>query len=142
MNIMRVNDSLTVSGQLSESDVAQLAADGVELIVCNRPDGEADDQVPFADIAAAAKAAGIQAASIPFRSGAMSDEDVAAFAVLLANDRNIHCYCRTGTRSFGLYAAAAASKGADLAEIREQANRLGFDVSTILRPYIQENQTP
>lgn len=139
MKISRVNEQLTVSGQLEESDVAQLAADGVEVIVCNRPDNESLDQTPFQKIAAAAKKFGIEAELIPFKSGAMGDEHVREFSRILESRKKIHCYCRSGTRSFGLYAATLATKGGSWSEILEQSERLGFDVSEILSLYYPEN---
>ncbi|MEL7030031.1 MAG: sulfur transferase domain-containing protein, partial [Pseudomonadota bacterium] len=54
-----------VAPQISQQDVAAAAADGVVLIVNNRPDGEEPGQPAGAEIEAAARAAGVAYAAIP-----------------------------------------------------------------------------
>jgi sulfide:quinone oxidoreductase len=52
MKLMRVNESLSVSGQINEQDLEALAAEGVQLVVCNRPDGESAEQPEFSALQA------------------------------------------------------------------------------------------
>ena len=59
MEIKRINDHVSVSGQISPDDIPALKAAGFTTIVNNRPDGEAPDQPSGAEIEAAAKAAGL-----------------------------------------------------------------------------------
>ena len=47
MRIMTLNDTLTVSAQVEIEELAELKANGVTTLVCNRPDGESQDQVAF-----------------------------------------------------------------------------------------------
>ena len=49
----RVNDSITVSPQVAEADMARAAAEGFVLVINNRPDGEDPSQPPGAAIEAA-----------------------------------------------------------------------------------------
>jgi sulfide:quinone oxidoreductase len=58
MQPKRINASVSVSEQVSPEAVADIAAAGFKSIICNRPDGEGADQPGFAEIEAAAKAAG------------------------------------------------------------------------------------
>ena len=59
MEIKPIAPSFAASPQIRPEDVAQAAAAGYKTIVCNRPDGEADDQPRAAEIAEACRAAGI-----------------------------------------------------------------------------------
>jgi uncharacterized protein (TIGR01244 family) len=53
---VRIDDGISISGQLVPEDVAHAAAEGIRLLVNNRPDDEAPDQPPGAEIEAAAQA--------------------------------------------------------------------------------------
>ena len=54
MKIITVSETFSVSDQIRIEDIAQLAEQGVQLIICNRPDGEAADQPSVNSIAEAA----------------------------------------------------------------------------------------
>ena len=49
----RLTDTVLASPQIGAADVAEAAAQGVTLIINNRPEGESDDQTPGAEIEAA-----------------------------------------------------------------------------------------
>lgn len=134
----QITDRFSVSNQITPADVANLAEAGVSLIVCNRPDGEAANQPPFSAINAAAEQAGISAVAIAFKSGELRKEQLNDFREMLAGKENIHAYCRTGNRSFSVYAAAAASTGVPQQDILEQSRLVGFDVAELIRPYYKE----
>ena len=53
----RLTDRVYVSPQIGVAEVAEAARAGFGIIVNNRPEDESDDQVPGAEIAAAAAAA-------------------------------------------------------------------------------------
>jgi len=54
--------------------------------VCNRPDGEAQDQVSFDTLATAAQALGIEAClALPLRRAKQTPQQVEQFAELLAS---------------------------------------------------------
>ena len=68
------------------------------------PDGEGADQQSFEEIAAAAKAVGIEARYLPVTSGMLTDRDVADFGMALEQVQGpVLAYCRTGTRSAMLW---------------------------------------
>ena len=74
MEFKRINDRITVSGQIEPEDVAALKAAGFTTIINNRPDGESPDQPESAAIAAAAEAAGMAYHAIPLgREGVSPD---------------------------------------------------------------------
>ena len=113
-------------------------------LVCNRPDGESQDQVAFETLSAAAEALGITVVNLPFKSGEQTDAQVQKFADLLdeaqAKSEKVHAYCRTGNRSTCLWSAAAVSRGASAQEVLATAKEAGFDVSDAVKPYVKDNE--
>jgi uncharacterized protein (TIGR01244 family) len=104
--MMILDEQVSVSGQITIEEVAALAADGVEIVVCNRPDNESADQTAYNIIADAAKKCGLQVVNIPFAGGQMQVEHINDFVDLLDSGKRIHAYCRTGNRSSQLWNAA------------------------------------
>jgi sulfide:quinone oxidoreductase len=109
MQFRKIDASFSVSEQIRAADVAAIAAAGFRSIICNRPDGEGWGQPSFAEIEAAAKAAGIEAAYVPVTPGGMTPRDVDRFAGLLRTlPGPVLAYCRSGARATGLWQAAQA----------------------------------
>ncbi len=108
MKISQLSDQSSVSEQITEADVDQLASLGVKTLICNRPDNEAADQTAFAEIAQRAEALGIKAVSIAFTGTQMSDRQVSELATILADNQRVHAYCRTGNRSTKIWQAVQA----------------------------------
>ena len=79
LEIKQVNDEFSVSAQITPADVQALAGRGVKSLICNRPDGEAADQVNVTEIEAAASDAGIELFYQPVISGKFAEEDINAF---------------------------------------------------------------
>ena len=128
----RLNDRVLASPQISLADVANAAAQGVVMIVNNRPDGESDDQVPGSEIEAAAKAAGMGYVAIPVTHAGWSEGQVRAMANVLAEAKGpVLAYCRSGTRSTLLWALAESSQGGDPDALTNMAAKAGYDVSPI-----------
>lgn len=129
MDLKRINDHVSVSGQIRPEDVVALKAAGFVAIVNNRPDGESPDQPDGAEIAAAAAAAGLAYHAIPLGRDGVSPELVAQTkAVLEGSNGPVFCYCRSGTRSTTLWALSQAGQ-VDPAEIIAQAAEAGYDMS-------------
>jgi uncharacterized protein (TIGR01244 family) len=127
---------MLASPQITTADVELARAEGVRLIVNNRPDGEEPDQPSGSEIEAAARAAGIDYRAIPVRPGGFDEGQVHAMAEALASaDGKVLAYCRSGTRSTLLWALAQAAEGRDPQAIAEAASDAGYDVSPI-RPAI------
>jgi uncharacterized protein (TIGR01244 family) len=109
MTPQKITDEFTVSPQILASDVAAIAASGFKSLICNRPDGEAPDQTPYAVIEAEAGKAGLAFRHIPVISGAMTKEDVDAMAAALKElPAPVFAYCRSGTRCGVLFRAVQA----------------------------------
>ncbi len=131
-----LNENILVSPQLTLADVATAAAEGVVMIVNNRPDGEEPSAPQGEDIAAAAAAAGLNYFAIPISHSGFSEPQVdAMIAALEQAEGPILAYCRSGTRSTLLWALAAAKQGVAPDAIARTAAQAGYDVSPI-RPMI------
>lgn len=132
----RLSDTVYASPQIMPADIAQAAAEGVTLIINNRPDGEAPDQPPGEEIAAAAQAAGIAYRAIPVGGGGFAEPQVNAMVEALGStDGPVLAYCRTGTRSTLLWSLAQAKLGRDPEEIAAAANAAGYDIGPV-RPMV------
>lgn len=105
MNVTQLSPTFQVSPQLSVDDVTEAKEQGIDVIVCNRPDGESADQVPAADIRRACDAAGIKFVELPMNGPNYSAEQVSTLKSLVDDGSNILAYCRTGNRSSVLYNA-------------------------------------
>ena len=129
MKLHSLGIKISVSDQISLDDVAQLAVDGIEILVCNRPDGEADGQLPYVEIQGVAEVHAIQVSHIPFSGGQLSPNHVNEFKSLLSSGKRVHMYCRTGNRSTQLWAAAHIQLGMDEQEVIATAKNAGFEIS-------------
>ena len=129
MELKRINDHISVCGQIAPEDVASLKAAGFVTIINNRPDGESPDQVPGAEIEAAAKAAGLAYYAIPLgREGVSPDMVEKTHAALEGSNGPVFAFCRSGTRSTTLWALSQAGER-EAGEIISQAAEAGYDMS-------------
>ena len=107
MQTTKVAADVAVAGQVTAADVPALAAEGFRSLICNRPDGETAGQPSYAEIAAAAKAAGLEIRNIPIIPGKAGLPEVEAFAKALEElPKPIVAYCRSGARSGQIHQAA------------------------------------
>lgn len=121
-----------VGGQIRPDDVAGLKADGVGMIVNNRPDDEEDGQPTSAAIADAAEAAGIAYAHVPIGRGiSPADIDAETAALAGAGDAKIFAFCRSGMRSTMLWALARHAEGRDADQLRAKAEAAGYSLDPI-----------
>ena len=132
----KLTEEVFASPQIGLAEVAAAKAQGVVLIVNNRPEEESDDQTPGAEIEAAASAAGIAYVAIPITHAGFSEQQVSAMATALQGASGpVLAYCRSGTRSTLLWALAEASQGGDPANIAARAAEAGYDISPV-RPLV------
>lgn len=129
MDLKRINDRITVSGQIQPGDVAALKAAGFTTIINNRPEGESPDQPAGAEIEAAAREAGLTYIAIPLgREGVTPDMVEKTEAALEGSTGPVFAFCRSGTRSTTLWALSQAGK-MDADEIISEAAEAGYDMS-------------
>lgn len=128
----RLSGTMYASPQITTADLAEALSLGVRLVINNRPEGEADDQTPGAEIEAAARAAGMDYKAIPIVMATLGDGELSAMAEAIGGaDGPVLAYCRSGTRSTLLWALAQARAGMDPDTIASAAAAAGYDVSPI-----------
>jgi uncharacterized protein (TIGR01244 family) len=128
----QLSDTVFASPQIGVAEIEAAAAQGVKLVINNRPEDESDDQTPGAEIEAAARAAGLDYVAIPVTHAGFSEAQVQAMVAALAKTEGpVLAYCRSGTRSTLLWSLAEASQGASPARLAEQAADAGYDISPV-----------
>jgi uncharacterized protein (TIGR01244 family) len=127
-----VTPHFAASPQISLDDVKIAAAEGFKAIICNRPDGEDNGQLPASDIDAACNAQGLAFTHIPV-SGALTQMQIEQMAAALeATDGPVLAYCRSGTRSTNLWAMAMATQGENSEALVAAGAGAGYDLSGLL----------
>lgn len=100
----KLNDKIYVAPQIDCAAVEEAAAQGVTLIINNRPEDESADQTPGAEIEAAATAAGLTYVAIPVTHAGFAEWQVTAMAEALDTaEGKVLAFCRSGTRSTPKY---------------------------------------
>lgn len=106
MDIKQMDRKVSVCDQIGPADLDRIGALGFKGIICNRPDGEADDQPDFDDLAAIAEKLGLSMAYIPYLNGALTPKLLAKLTHAIdAVDGPVLMYCRSGRRSTILWEA-------------------------------------
>jgi sulfide:quinone oxidoreductase len=137
---VRINDQLSVAGQISPDEIADLAKQGFQTIINNRPDGEEPDQPAAAANQAEAEKKGLRYVYQPVTTSAIGKSDVTAFYHALSRAPTpVLAHCRSGTRCYLLWGlsrvlfehqsplaivAEAAHKGYDLRSLPALAEKL------------------
>lgn len=128
----QLDEKTLVSGQIAPEQVAELKAQGVTMIVNNRPDGEDADQPAGAEIEQAARDAGIEYRHIPiWRGPGPAEVEKISEAIEACGDGKMLLFCRSGTRSTFGWAVAEAEKGRPRAELEKCAAQAGVDLGPV-----------
>ena len=127
----KITDTMHVAPQIAVEDIAAAKAQGVTLIINNRPDGEEPSAPQSADIEAAAHEAGLKYIAIPVGHSGFSGPQVDAMIAALAEDDSALAYCRSGTRSTFLWSLAQAKLGTKPDEISRLAGNAGDDITPV-----------
>jgi uncharacterized protein (TIGR01244 family) len=95
---------LSVAGQISPDEIADLAKQGFETIINNRPDGEEPGQPTAATNQAEAEKQGLRYLYQPVTTSAINKADVTAFYNALSRvPTPVLAHCRSGTRCYLLW---------------------------------------
>ena len=141
MKINVLDDQVSVSEQITVDDIKLLVEDGVKVVVCNRPDGEAEGQASAAEIEAFAIVKGMRFIHIPFTGGNLSEQQVTDFGLALAGGERLHAYCRTGNRCSIIWARARAEAGVSHDSLVTAAKQVGYDLSGLFSDTAAEVDT-
>src|SRR6187549_3271414 len=106
-----LDDKVLVSGQIRPDEIAALRAEGVTLIINNRPDGEEPNQPLGVEIEKAATAAGMDYRSVPIIRGIGPADADAMRDAIAASSGKVLAFCRSGTRSALAWALAKNEEG-------------------------------
>ena len=130
--IRQLDDKVMVSGQIAPQEVAGLAAQGVTVLINNRPDGEEPGQPLAADIEAAAAEANIPYHYVPIIRGiGPADVEEMQKALRQAEGGKLLAFCRSGTRSAMALGVAKREEGASAEEVHQCLTQAGFDPGPI-----------
>lgn len=129
----KINDFLSVAGQISLADLADFAKEGYATIINNRPDNEEPGQLDHLTAEAEAKKQGLDYRYQPIVSSAISRRDVTEFQNLLSREgRPILAHCRSGTRCYLLYALTRTLfEGESPLKLVAEAAAKGYDIRAL-----------
>jgi uncharacterized protein (TIGR01244 family) len=128
----KITDTVFASPQIGLAEVSAAKAQGITLIINNRPEGESSDQTTGDAIEEATRAAGMDYVAIPVTHAGFSEWQVQAMAAALAGAKGpVLAYCRSGTRSTLLWALAEASAGGEPDALAAKAAGAGYDITPV-----------
>ena len=132
MNITELSPQYFVSPQIEASDMAALKAQGFDVIINNRPDGESDDQPSSEEIQSAAEQAGLRYVNNPVDLKQLSNKEVVVQKTLVESGQKVFAYCRTGTRSSVLWVLAKQEDEMSFVSLVAEVMKKGFDLGRCL----------
>ena len=137
MDIRPLTPDYAVSPQIELSDLPAIKAAGYVMVIDNRPDGEIPDELQPAQMAEAAKAAGLGFAVNPVTPGQFTPDLVARqrAAVEAAAGGKVLAYCASGNRSTILWELVNA-KVLPIDQMLRTAAEAGYDHAPV-RPLIE-----
>ena len=132
MDPRHLSSKLSVSPQLSLTDLAAAKAAGFKTLINNRPDADTADQPGSAQLAAEAANQGLSYHHLPVVGGAITDTQVDAFRTLLTEAEGpILAFCRSGTRCTVLWALSQVGERSPETLVH-QAAQAGYDLNGLL----------
>ena len=128
-DIRPLTEQVSVGSQIWLDDIETLKAQGVECLICNRPDGELPDQPSADSLTQACEAAGITFLHIPMTT--LSQEPVEASVKAYAEHKGrTHAFCGSGTRSTVLWCFSHV-KEQGVESVIETASAAGYHIGHI-----------
>jgi len=125
-----ITPEFAVSGELSPSDYAELAARGFKTIINNRPDNESEGQLPASLHEEVARQNGLEYVHVPTTQRELfTDAVVGAMADAMTKQLGpILAHCKSGMRSSILWAVVSA-RTTPVAEVIATLQSHGIDLS-------------
>lgn len=131
MKKIQIQDTFSVSEQITLQEIKTLAEEGVKVLICNRPDGEEPNQISCAEIKAAAEANGINFVHIPVPGREIPDTALQEFIQVIDGCKDkIHAYCRTGTRS-SIFWGLSHARTNSTEKVLAKAESLGINLTPV-----------
>ena len=130
MPIFQLTESLSVAAQITTQDIPNLAAQGFNVVVCNRPDDEVPGQATMDEIEAACNTADLIFVRYPVDAMNFPGPDIEGLGALFDDPgQSVLAYCRTGTRCANLW--VTSHSGDAQAAAVQTAREIGFDLSLV-----------
>ncbi|MDW4496845.1 TIGR01244 family sulfur transferase [Sulfitobacter sp. D35] len=137
MDIRQITPRFFAAPQISAEDMPEIAAAGITMILCNRPDAEVPPSHQAGSIGAAAEAAGLGFAQQPLTHQTMTPDVIARNKALAAQSEGpVLAYCASGTRSTIAWALGSAGE-MPVDDIIAAARGGGYDLEN-LRPALED----
>ena len=133
-----------LTDQVRVSDFQQISKLHIATIVDLRPDGEALDETPSAEVATISHRHGMDFAYIPVPHGDIPSIQVDKLASLLrVGKRPMLLYCRTGKRAIRTFCLAEASRyeGHTEPELTAIAKKTGFTIDDLHNDIVRRLST-
>ena len=106
MQLSKLTDNYWIAEQIKPAQVAEIAAQGFVVVICNRPDNEEPGQPQVNEIAAACEEAGIAFHHIPVSGMPISEAAIQEHRDAMdASPGPVLGYCRSGQRSMIIWQA-------------------------------------
>jgi len=133
MQLNKLNDSYTVSDQITIDDIETIKQQGFKTIICHRPDDEEPNQPSVDSIKKIAEECGLHFVHQPVVGSQLNMNDVADFqAYYEAAEKPVFAYCRSGMRSCTLWALSNVGI-MESNEIIEATSKAGYNLSHLIK---------
>ena len=146
-DLKKITDQITVSGQPTADDIAQLKNDGFRTIVNLRTEGEDDQPMSPEEERQAVEKAGMKYVHLPVSSATIGPDTVDKFRAQLPNfEGPVLVHCHAGMRAGAFTMMATATKeGWSGHETLEKAQAMGFEckapeLKQFVRSYVDSRQ--
>ncbi len=126
----KVEEKFYVAGQIFPKDIKSFKEQGFQTVICNRPNGEEEDQPVYAEIKKACDENDIKCFFIPISPGELDPGKVFELNSILQKEKKTLAYCRTGNRSVTQWALANA-KDLDAETILIKCKNAGFNLNNL-----------
>lgn len=131
MIIKPINSDLSISDQITVSDLDELSKHGIRSIICSRPNHEVEDEHAIVAFEVRAKELNIELHYLPVEHAKINAGDVSDFeAAFNSTPKPVHGYCRSGMRAITLWGLMQIKSGIDINTVITTANQAGFDFSS------------
>jgi uncharacterized protein (TIGR01244 family) len=134
MDVTWISDDVAITTQVYPDQMPAIAKAGFKSLINNRPEHESPDQPAGHRVEEAAEQAGLAYRAVPLNAPELSPAHVNAMGQALRETPGPHlAFCRSGTRSYLLWALDRAREGADVEQMIAHAADNGYDISVIRR---------
>ncbi|MDC0612453.1 TIGR01244 family sulfur transferase [Vibrio sp.] len=132
--LTQLTETISVTPQITPSDIKEIAELGFKSVINNRPDHEQAEQPLNSDIEQSAISMGLKFVHLPIVAGKVTAGQCQQFTQLLEElPKPILAFCRTGTRSTAIW-TMSSNDGESFAHRMGIAKSLGFDLNWVSKP--------